>query len=301
MIKLLYFCYNFNAESTSLVGKYLAKIARKLTSILTVLILPAYFYFIRLYVLPRINKKGNGIIITLTSFPARIAKLYQVIISLMLQTSQANEIVLYLSKEQFKSIEDLPKSLKLLIPYGLKVILVEDDMRSYKKYIYNKDFFGDLGFIIVDDDVIYHPDTIDILLRTGKKYPKNVCANRCVIMESDKKYQDWKLANIEGIGSYMATGCAGVFYPAGSLNEMAYNKRDAWENCPDGDDIWLKASTTIAKAEVVYTGFNNLLLPILNDNANDLHVKNVEGMRNDININRVKEFLNKTYNKELFN
>jgi len=300
MIRFLYFCYNINATSTSFIGKYTAKIIRKLTLLLSVLILPIYFYYIRLYVLPRLMKTQDGISITLTSFPARITKVYQVIISLMLQTSEVREIILYLSKEQFASITALPKSLKLLIPYGLKVILVDGDMRSYKKYIYNKEFLGDIGFIIVDDDIIYHPDTTSILLRAEKKFPKHVYANRCVVMESAKEYQYWKLANKEGSGSYMATGCAGVYYPFGTLHNLAYDKKNAWANCPDGDDIWLKVATNMTNSEVIFTGFTQLLLPILNNNANDLHIKNVEGKRNDINLNNVEKFIAKTYGKKPF-
>lgn len=301
MIRFLYFCYNINATSTSFIGRFIAKIARKVTSILSILILPIYFYFIRLYVLPRLNKTSEGTIVTLTSFPARITNIYQVIMSLMIQNTKAQEIILYLSKEQFQSFDDLPKSLTQLLPYGLKIIFVDADMRSYKKYIYNKKYFGDVGFIIVDDDIIYHPDTISILLETEREFPKSVCANRCITMQKDKSYQDWELANKKGTGPYMATGCAGVYYPSNTLNEIAYDKKSAWINCPDGDDIWLKASAKIANSNVVFTGFNQLLLPVLNDNANDLHVQNVTGKRNDINLKNTEELLFKEYNKSFYN
>ena len=209
-------------------------------------------------------------------------------------------IVLYLSKDQFTSIEKLPKNLRDLIPYGLNIVFVEGDIRSYKKYIYNKDCFDDIGFIIVDDDIVYHPDTIGLLLSTSKRYPKGVFANRCILMDSNKKYKDWQLATKSGVGYYMATGCGGVYYPPGSLHDIAYDKACAWDNSPDGDDIWLKAATVLAGSPVVYTGYSSLLLPVFNKNAFDLHTENVQGERNDFNLKRVNNFMIHKYGKGLF-
>lgn len=300
MIKFFYFCYNINSMSTSLVGIYTAKVARKLTTLISTVILPIYFYYVRLFVLPKQNKLNNDIIVTLTSFPARIQKLYQVIISLMLQNSKPSKIILYLSKEQFSSMNDVPNSLQLLIPYGLKIIFADEDMRSYKKYIYNNIYCNNKDFIIVDDDIIYHPKTIDILLDMQNEFPNCVCANRCTILEQDKEYKYWKLASERGIGPLMATGCAGVYYPSNSLHSIAYDKELVMSICPDGDDIWLKASSNMKNTNVVYTGFNKLLLPVVNKHANDLHVENVKGNRNDKNIENVKELFMSKFQKDIF-
>lgn len=300
MIKFLYHCYNINSNSKSFFGKYSAKVIRKLTLVFSSIIFPLYCFIIRHFFLSPKSSNENKIIVTFTSFPARIKKVYQVVISLMLQSNKPDKIVLYLSKEQFTSIDDVPLSLKQLVPYGLEIIFVDNDLRSYKKYIYNKNFLKNENFIIVDDDIIYHPDMIKTLLKTAEEFPKSVCANRCVTIEKDKKYQEWKLATKKGIGNHMATGCAGVYYQVGTLDDMAYDMENAWITCPNGDDIWLKASSIVAESEVIYTGFSQLLLPILNNNAFDLHVENVEGNRNNINIENVKKFLEVNYKKELF-
>lgn len=288
------------ATSTSTFEKFLAKIFRKLTLIFSILVLPVYFFYVRLFKLKHRKNSNKGITITLTSFPARINKVYQVIISLMLQSYPVGKIVLYLSKNQFSSVDEVPKSLKYLIPYGLKVVIVESDLRSYKKYIYNKEYFIDNNFIIVDDDVLYHPDTVAFLIDNSKKHPGSICANRCVVMEPNKKYKDWHLATKGGVGNYMATGCAGVYYPSGSLDDIAYDKACAWDNSPDGDDIWLKAAAIIAGTPVAYTGFPYLLCPVFNKNAFDLHTKNILGEANDINLNRVNNFIINKYGKGLF-
>lgn len=295
MIKFFYYCYNIKSNSTSIIGK----IARKLTLHISAILLPFYFYFLRTYFLKKLNTKNDGITITFTSFPKRINKVYQVVISLMIQNCDIKEIILYLSKEQFSTLEVLPKSLKDLIPLGLRVILVDDDMRSYKKYIYNKELIGDNDFVIVDDDIIYHPETISILSKAKKEFPNHIYANRCVKLESGKKYYDLKLADTRGIGTYMATGCAGVYYPANTLHPIAFDLKDAWENCPDGDDIWLKASAQMGKTEIFFTGFSLFLLPVYNRNSDDLHIKNVQNSGNDRNIFKVKDFFSKKYNEKV--
>jgi hypothetical protein len=300
MIRFLYHSYNLLDTSTSIIGKLLAKVFRKLTLLISIMTLPVYFSYVRIFKLKQRQDTNTGITITLTSFPARIKNVYQVVISLMLQSYPVRDIVLYLSKEQFSSMNEVPKSLRNLIPYGLKLIFVEGDIRSYKKYIYNKDSVGDIGFIIVDDDIVYHPDTVSLLLDTSKIYPKSVCANRCVLIDASSKYKNWKLATNCGEGQYMATGCAGVYYPPSTLDDMAYDITCAWNNSPDGDDIWLKAAAVVAETPVVYTGFSQLLLPVFNKNAFDLHTKNVQGELNDINLNRVNDFIINKYGKGLF-
>ena len=300
MIRFLYISYNLLVRSSSPFGMFLAKVCRKITLLASIIILPVYFSYVRLFKLKHRMDTNTGITITLTSFPERINNAYQVVISLMLQSYPVGDIVLYLSKDQFTSVEGLPKSLRDLIPYGLNLVFVEGDIRSYKKYIYNKDCFDDIGFIIVDDDIVYHPDTIGLLLSTSKKYSKGVFANRCKLMDSNKKYKDWQLATKSGVGYYMATGCGGVYYPPGSLHDIAYDKACAWDNSPDGDDIWLKAATVLAGIPVVYTGYSSLLLPVFNKNAFDLHTENVQGGRNDFNLKRVNNFMIHKYGKGLF-
>src|SRR5690554_1296956 len=51
------------------------------------------------------------IIVSLTSFPTRIDKVWLAIETILRQSHKPTQIILWLSKEQFSSVDDLPKQL----------------------------------------------------------------------------------------------------------------------------------------------------------------------------------------------
>ena len=55
--------------------------------------------------------KSGRIIVTLTSFPARVNRLWLVIESLLRQSHKPDMIILWLSKDQFSNLDLLPRSL----------------------------------------------------------------------------------------------------------------------------------------------------------------------------------------------
>lgn len=235
----------------------------------------------------------SGPLVSLTSFPDRIDNLDLVIYSLGRQSIKPGRIVLTLSKEQYCCLSDVPQRLRRLIRLGLEIKLVDGDLRSYKKFIYLRDICGDIPFVIVDDDILYHPRTIEYLLEGIKHFPKAVIANRCVGMDESLSYSHWNIVrgSRRMSDSYMPTGCGGVFYPKGSLPELAYNKDKAFEICPDGDDIWLKYMSLNNGYSTAYSGFYRLLIPVMNSSKNDLHRVNVGLGKNDENIKKVQDYL----------
>src|SRR5690606_35475441 len=78
------------------------------------------------------------LIVSLTTFPLRIGKIWIVIECILRQKLPPNKLVLTLAKSQFKNgFADLPKStLKYLEKKLLTVDFVDDDIRSHKKYHY---------------------------------------------------------------------------------------------------------------------------------------------------------------------
>lgn len=79
-------------------------------------------------IVPIINKTGIEsapppiLIISLTSFPARISTLHITISSLLCQTKKPNMIILQLSEDEFPNKEnDLPENLLKLKEFGLTI------------------------------------------------------------------------------------------------------------------------------------------------------------------------------------
>ena len=78
---------------------------------------------------------SEKVMISLTSFPARINEVKYTIYSLLNQTYKPNKIVLWLGEDKFINKEsDLPKELLDFTQKGLSIKFVKD-LRSYTKLI----------------------------------------------------------------------------------------------------------------------------------------------------------------------
>ena len=72
--------------------------------------------------LPVFNRQKQ-IIVSLTSYPERINSVTETLIPIFNQTVPPDQVVLWLSREQFQNKEkDLPSELRTLKKYGLKII-----------------------------------------------------------------------------------------------------------------------------------------------------------------------------------
>ena len=78
-----------------------------------------------------VTKRETPIIISLTSYPARIESAYKTIRTLLHQSYLPDRIILWLAKEQFVSETALPSNLLELKKYGLEEI-IEIDTGEYK-------------------------------------------------------------------------------------------------------------------------------------------------------------------------
>lgn len=119
-------------------------------------------------------KRDQKIIVSLTSYPKRIDTIWLTITSLFKQSMKPDLIVLWLAKSQFKTLDDLPESLKRLQKYGLQIKLC-DDLKSHKKYYYALKEFNEDIVILADDDMFYPNDTVETLYKMHLKYPMDIC------------------------------------------------------------------------------------------------------------------------------
>lgn len=222
------------------------------------------FYPLYVAIFPAFVKENRkDVVISLTSFPARINKVHLTLESLLRQTIKPGEIILYLSKEQFSDIDALPKKLKYMAQsHKIKIEFCDGDLKSHKKYYYAMKDRSDKTIITVDDDIVYPEDLIECLLKCSEKFPDTVCctvAHRMKINgNSIGPYNSWE-KNCQIIEKpkmdLLAVGCGGVLYPPHTFDlKRLLDKESISTLCPYADDLWLKSNEVLNEKKTVKIG-----------------------------------------------
>ena len=189
-------------------------------------------------------------IVSLTSYPARIATAHLVVQSLLRQSVKPDKIILWLAREQFpQKNKVLPPQLRVLTKKGLTIVWTKD-LRSYKKLIpalkkYPRDII-----ITVDDDQLYPKDLLKNLLAARRAAPRDIIAHRITRLQNNLKifprsyyYQNTAALNYaESLkrASFFnkQTGAGGVLYPPNCLHRDVLKEKLFWRLAPTSDDIW---------------------------------------------------------------
>lgn len=211
------------------------------------------------------GKKATGVdanspvIVSLTSFPARIDLVWITIASIMNQTMKAGRIILWLSREQFSgNDEDLPKSLLALKKRGLEIRYCGDIM-PHKKYFYVMQENPEGVVVTIDDDIFYPENHLEMLWKKHLEYPKAVCcwyAHKIGYDENGKilLYNQWE-SDVSGYETptmqLLAVGCGGVLYPVKEMPGMLFDEEKIQKLCIRTDDLWLKSMEVLAGIPVV--------------------------------------------------
>lgn len=193
------------------------------------------------------------LILSLTSYPARINNVDKTIKTLINQTIKPNRLILWLAKEQFPNGEkSLPRKLLNLKRNGLEIEWVDKDIRSYKKLIPALLYFPESVIITVDDDWYYHRDLVKTLVEEHIQNPEMIISNLITHPYLDSKGEFHSGDNPEqfiGIASLWnkVLGCGGVLYPPKALNQEVFH--DFMDIAPTNDDIWFWAMAVLNKTK----------------------------------------------------
>jgi hypothetical protein len=266
-------------------------------------ILPLYFILTKHKVNNRLKvslSNDRRTIVALTTFPARINRLWLVIETLLRQTCKPDKIILWLSTEQFSSLDQLPQNLQVLQERGLEIRFCNGDLRSHKKYFYAMQEFPNDYILTVDDDVFYHSGLIEKLLDLNRRYPDTICCNcasKVEIKNGDiAPYLSWPdvFSEQKPSAELMPIGVGGVLYPPNSMSTEVFNVDVFREICFLADDIWLNIMARLQGTLVAKTNYDSFYLPVMNKNNLTLNsINNIEG-QNDVQINAVRNYcLNK--------
>lgn len=204
----------------------------------------------------------SGLIVSLTTFPARIGQLHLVLKSILLQTYKPERIVVWLTEEEFPNRWDnLPPELIALQSNGVELRFVSTNLRSHNKYYYVFRDFPDKQVVTIDDDLIYSRDTIERLILMSYKYPNTVCSNVIRKIEINEGhfavYKKWKKVSEGELTSSllnMAAGYGGTLYPPRWYGDLLFDKAIIREKCMTADDLWLKANEIVQQIKVTGGG-----------------------------------------------
>lgn len=250
------------------------------------------------------NISDDTLIVSLTSYPARISKLWMVIKTLLNQKLVDNfKVILWLSENQFpKGLDSLPKSLTNLIEKGLDVRFVSDDLKSHKKYYYAFKEYPNNIVVTVDDDVLYSPILLRTLLDAHDKYSDCVICNRGVKINKEKSYRNWgKVDNFMiPVSSIMPTGIGGVLYPPHCYNNNIFNIEAIKSTCINGDDLWLNFMCRLNGTKVVHTGVRFGFITVLSSQETALCKENVNHDKNDIQIDAITKWMLNEKNTDFY-
>lgn len=224
---------------------------------------------------PTLKTEGR-IIASLTTFPARIDNIWIVIESILRQSQKPDMLVLWLSKEQFPSIDVLPNRLKALQNRGLQIRLCDDDLRSHKKYYYVlRDYPHDHLFTF-DDDLIYPTNTISSVMSASTIYPDCIIGRYSNQVELDKtgnvhftRNRKRDIAFQPSWTTFIGSG-GGTLFPAGFLPEIAKDKNTFMAICKTADDVWLNTMCRFSGHKVIAIMNKCPLLEIINKNNSTL-------------------------------
>jgi hypothetical protein len=211
-------------------------------------------------ILRRLKKAGTGpfqrdpsspVVVSLTSFPARIHLVWRTIESIFQQDTKPARVVLVLSTEDFPD-KVLPSSIVSQYSRGLDVLWTVQNTRAYKKLLPTKQAFPEATIVTVDDDVIYDPWMLTELIGASRATPNAVIGHRGRVITGTppllQPYEAWPMADPSSPRSrVLLTGVGGVLYPPDALAiPTLQDYETAKRLCPLADDIWFWACSRLA-------------------------------------------------------
>jgi len=209
------------------------------------------------------EKRNPQLIVSLTTYPARINSVYKTISTLLQQTVKPDKVVLWLAEPQFPD-KNLPENLTRLQEFGLEIKWTENDIRSFKKLIPSLREYPEDIIITVDDDNYYDERLVEFLYNSYLENPECIHARQAFVVKHDGQGKLVMTArnyvyNSTYLPSFLnePVGCGGVLYPPHVLDDNVLNEEQFMKIVPTNDDLWfwahaLKKGTKIRVIENNY-------------------------------------------------
>lgn len=251
------------------------------------------------------TSENSNISISLTSYGKRIDKVFLTIESIFSQKGiELLSVTLWLSKKDIGK-NYLPPSLKRLERRGLRIKLVDENIKSYKKiyYEYIERKSNENAIIVTaDDDVFYPPFWLKSMYLAHLKNKNSVICHRGHFIKAKMpknfdSYVNWTETFETDYSpfcpqkSLLPTGVGGVMYPVQSLYGLDKQLGAFLEYCPTADDIWFKLTSLKNNFGAIRISNKNIhFLPVLSFNMKGLELHNINEGGNDTQFNRALVF-----------
>ncbi len=242
-----------------------------------------------------------NLVVTLTSYPARINTVCETLISLLNQSVKPEKVVLWLAEEQFPNREnELPNKLSELTKFGLEISWCRD-LKSYKKLIPALELDKSKLYVTADDDIFYPKDWLKDLYEAHLSDKDAIFCHRVHRITFDNygnilTYKDWDKCIIKGDEKdndilFFTTG-GGVLFPPDCFYSDVL-KEDLFKKlCPLADDLWFWFMIKLNNKEVKIV--KNNVYRIENNNGTQekepLWKINREAGYNDEQLNNLLEY-----------
>lgn len=273
-------------------GRFLALLFRKIA--------PFYYNVTSIFCASGLAKNKNQVpfIVSLTTFPSRIDKVWLVIETILRQKQKPDKIILWLYKGEFNEKKSLPSRLLGLEKRGLEIRFCDENLMPHKKYYYTMLEYPEANVVTVDDDMFYPPDLLFKLMKFHKQYPAAIVCpvTRKIEIENIKMehYQNWKYTSKNSLPSFtnLMIGVGGVFYPSNSLYPDVLDLEKLKRFALKADDLWLKIMSLKNNTKVVSLAgeYNRFYIPVLHDNDKRLMDFNIGEGQNDLIFNQLMEY-----------
>lgn len=182
------------------------------------------------------------VIISLTSYPPRFPTLHLTLRSLLMQTVQADRLILWVGED---ALSLLPSEVRALEADGLEIRATRD-LRSYTKFVPAILAFPDANIVISDDDLYYEPRWLEMLVEGSRTAPGTIICRRAhrpiwrnsVLLP----YGEWDQEIVTGgamDSMILPTGCGGILFPPRSLAQETCDSETFLALSPTADDVWL--------------------------------------------------------------
>lgn len=250
------------------------------------------------------DKRNPKLIVSLTTFPARINLVYKTISTLLQQTLKPDEVVLWLADSQFPNRE-LPENLTRLQEFGLTIKWCED-IRSFKKLIPSLIEYPDDIIVTVDDDNYYDPRLLEFLYNSYLKNPECIHARQAFRVKYNNKFKlSIKSRSYVYDETYLPSylnepvGCGGVLYPPHCLHSNVLNKEQFMKIIPTNDDIWFWAHAlrNKTKIKVIKNNYDLKMFVIENSQEDSLWKKNMLNTTTGLNGNDAVNLMCDTFSE----
>lgn len=241
---------------------------------------------------PFIGNPDSNVVVSLTSFPARIHHTWITVETLFQQEFKPWKVVLVLAEEEFPE-QKLPKRLSAQVERGLEVLWTDKNSRSYKKLLPTRSRYPDATIVTFDDDVYYEPWRLGQLVEASRQHPESVIGHRgrevTLGQAGLRPYIEWKYATPSTPAHRtLLTGVGGILYPPHLLDHgLLLDLERAMRYCPTADDIWFWAVCLKSCASVRCLGHSARCQVKKELARHSLDSVNRLGGQNDLQLNNV--------------